>query len=371
MTDPVQDHSSLEISEERVSKIWAQVSQRLEPLSADKKTKSRAVFRASLAAALVAVALSFLWVFPGNRSSTGTVLSTRSDTLAMKLDEGSELELASESKLVIDSVHDDDVSLRLDRGMVTCEVPKRKGRTFRVRAGDFEVSVVGTRFSVRHETNSDGALISVRVEHGVVLVKRHGREGPGVRISAGQTWSSEEKLSAPAVAPVQAGPQAQPMGAADPPNRAEEVAREPAGHELSKATPPGGPTASIGRPTAEQAFEDASALRRSGKMRAAAAAYERFVAEFPTDPRAALAAFEKARLQMDGLGQPRAALTSLELSLRLSPRAGFREDVLARLVRVQKVLGQSEACRAAKQRYLREYPKGVHHTSVEQSCAEE
>lgn len=371
MTEPASDRAVPDISEERISKIWANVSAHLGTPSVHARAKARRDFllRGGLAAALVAAVLVFGWMVPRGRSGTGAVLNTRSDTLAMKLEEGSELELGRESKLTIDRADDENVSLNLDRGLVTCEVPKKKGRTFRVRAGDFEVSVVGTRFSVEHEVRPDGARVFVRVERGIVEVKRRGREGPGKRIVAGQTWTSEEKLSLPALSPRQGTPEASPLEASPAPVDAEPPASIISSHEPPKTKPVVGPAGRSARSPAEQSFEEATALRRSGQSRAAATAYERFVADFPGDPRAALAAFEKARLQMDVLGQPRAALSALELSLRLSPGAGFREDALARLVRVQGLLGQIGACQAAKQRYLREYSKGVHREAVERLCS--
>lgn len=373
MTEPLKDPVALEISEERVSRIWAQVSGHLGPESVSPRTSRRTkVLGGVLAAALM---IGVIFTFSGGlreRNANGTIMDTRSDTLAMRLEEGSELELGPESKLVLSHVDEDNVTLELHRGTVTCEVPKKGGRMFQVRAGDFDVNVLGTRFLVEHDATDQGSRVFVRVLRGVVEVKRRGREGTGTRISAGQTWSSEEKLSAVDLNPAlkNSGPGEEPSGGVRP----SEVPIAPEETSASPEIAPAPALASNSREpvvsprTAEQAFEAANALRRSSHPGEAARAYDKFIADFPGDPRAGLAAFEKARLEMDVLGRAKAARSALELSLRLSPRAGFREDVLARLVRVENILGQSGACRAAKERYLREYPRGVHREATLRAC---
>src|SRR6185436_10441307 len=56
----------------------------------------------------------------------------------------------------------------LDRGSVAAAVaPKKKGQSFVIQSGEFEVSVIGTRFRVSH---GDGAL-RVEVAHGHVRVR--------------------------------------------------------------------------------------------------------------------------------------------------------------------------------------------------------
>lgn len=96
----------------------------------------------------------------------------------------SEITLAKRSRL---SVHGSDAhgwELRLEGGRVDCHVAPRAARPeFVTRAGDVEVRVVGTRFSVEH----DAAGTRVNVQEGKVRVM-----APGARVllGAGERWVS-------------------------------------------------------------------------------------------------------------------------------------------------------------------------------------
>jgi hypothetical protein len=81
------------------------------------------------------------------------------------------------------------VLVTLDGGKVELAVASRAGRApLVVRAGDVDVVVVGTRFSVERAD-----AITVRVTEGVVRVARAGAE---VRVAAGQSWSAATQIAA-------------------------------------------------------------------------------------------------------------------------------------------------------------------------------
>ena len=103
-------------------------------------------------------------------------------------------------------------------------------------------------------------------------------------------------------------------------------------------------------------------------LTAAAATYEEVLAHHASDPRAALAALELGRIQMDHLANPAAAIVSLEQALKLGPRAAFREDALARLARAYAQLGRRTDCRRARDTYAREYANGIHAAAVSRLC---
>lgn len=83
------------------------------------------------------------------------------------------------------------VLIEMRRGRIELEVAKRSGRPpLVVRAGDTEVVVVGTRFSVDYgDGGADGAdgEVAVEVSEGAVRVRRQRQETP---VSAGQRWTS-------------------------------------------------------------------------------------------------------------------------------------------------------------------------------------
>ena len=103
-------------------------------------------------------------------------------------------------------------------------------------------------------------------------------------------------------------------------------------------------------------------------MAHAVAAYELLLAKYPTDGRAALAAFELGRLRMDRLGNLPGAVNALRQAIALSRDAGFREDAMARLVRAYDGMGATERCREAREEYLKSYPSGVHTANVSARC---
>ncbi|HEY8925176.1 MAG TPA: tetratricopeptide repeat protein, partial [Polyangia bacterium] len=148
---------------------------------------------------------------------------------------------------------------------------------------------------------------------------------------------------------------------------------------LASATHVSGPTEISGTiatprraaPSAASAralLERAQMAWRAGRMNEAAADYAEVLDRHPADPRAALAAFELGRIQMDHLADLTAATASFERALHLAPRASFQEDTLARLAQANDRLGRQADCRRVRQRYMREYPSGLHVARVSDLC---
>ena len=102
---------------------------------------------------------------------------------------------------------DGGVLVALGRGEVDLHVGKRGNRPpLIVRAGDTDVVVVGTRFSVAWDGSGP---VEVRVTEGVVRCVRGGTEA---RVAAGEAWRSDAGVVAMATAPATGG------GAASPPS---------------------------------------------------------------------------------------------------------------------------------------------------------
>jgi len=100
------------------------------------------------------------------------------------------------------------VLVAMTRGKVALDVAKRAGRpALVVKAGDTDVVVVGTRFSVDYGDGTGD--VDVRVTEGVVRVVRHKQE---TRVAAGQAWTTRAGLVA-LVALADAGPGARRAGA--------------------------------------------------------------------------------------------------------------------------------------------------------------
>lgn len=87
---------------------------------------------------------------------------------------------------------DGGVLIAMVRGKVELDVGKRGDRApLTVRAGDTDVIVVGTRFSV--DFGDGTGDVDVRVTEGVVKVVRHRKE---TRVAAGEAWTTDQGLVA-------------------------------------------------------------------------------------------------------------------------------------------------------------------------------
>jgi hypothetical protein len=285
----------------------------------------------------------------------GAVFETRSDSLSMALGDGSSVRLGSESRVeVAGSDHSAGVKLLLKRGRIDCDVKPRATANFRVVADGVEVRVVGTLFSVSTSKKAGTRRVEVRVDRGEVEVRTGGKDGEVVRVKAGNSWSRVTKTEPAAVLPVESskpsGPEVEAPHAAHA-HPSERVEPAPAG--------------------AKELLERANRLRREGKVRQAADAYEELLAKHSGDGRAGLAAFELGRLKMDRLGDLPGAIRALERAVALAPGSGFREDALARLVTSNTRAGNIAGCKQARSRYLQSFPQGVHRQTVLAQCGGE
>ena len=353
-----------EITDARVHRLWGNLSARLE---ARPGRGWRALLLGtalmSVVASAVFVAKTQLWPpLAAERAVLAEAkLETAGDALAVTLVDGSKVSLGSRTELLVRGSQPSRVALSLTRGKVECDVTHRAERRFTVVAGDVEVRVVGTKFTVQR-TSGDNPRVEVSVLRGVVEVTSKRRPGTVARVAAGQSWIQSPEPSAPAAsAPPPSGPLPAPAVGDSPPAPSSGEKRD---------TQPAAPAASllVPGPSARELFEKAGESRRSGDARAAAHAYEELLRLHPRDARASLAAFELGRLRMDRLSDPAGAISSLERAVALNIGPSFREDALARLVSVYASQGNFAACRRARDRYLASYASGVHAAAVGSRC---
>ncbi len=391
------------LSDERVHRLWRQVREELDS-HGKKSSRFRLMAGAATAAALVALAfvipseLSNLFDLESETSAItrGAVLNTDTAPMEVTLDEGSQLSVNEHSTVQLLEMSSKRVRLSLSSGGVTCDVAEDPARDFAVVTGDIEVRVVGTKFSVSRQTSSKNdqriSKVEVDVERGVVEVWRQGRAQRLQRLTAGQSWASEERLTgAHANTPNRpdeelaarhhkgppinhqppsddASSSAQKVTPGSAPPTTGETRSSPSSDAKQRRATKKSPDPTSERNEARELFEAATQARRIGNAQAAAESYRRFLRNHPGDPRAGLAAFELGRLEMDSLGRPAKALSALKRALRLSPGASFREDVLARITQAYARMGQGKACKRARAAYQKEYPNGVHGHELETLC---
>ena len=367
MTDPSR-YVEPEVSDARVNRLWGNVSARL-------ATRPGRAWRwLVVCTALSGVAAGGIFVAK-TQLSTGAgpteravlaeaMLETASDTLAVTLVDGSKVSLAARTELQVRGNQPTSVTLALSRGEVVCDVTHREDRKFTVTAGDVEVRVVGTKFSVK-TTNGDNPRVEVSVLRGVVEVVSKRRPGIVARVAAGQSWIQNAELDAAPPAPPAALSALPPSSDALPLTSAF-GAESSSADVKGSAAPPASAVAQS--PGARELFEKAGESRRAGDAAAAAHAYDELLRLHPNDGRASLSAFELGRLRMDRLADPAGAISALERALALNIGPSFREDALARLVSVYASQGNFAACGRARDRYLSSYPAGVHASAVATRC---
>lgn len=269
-------------------------------------------------------------------------LETNAESQALTLADGSRIEAARNTKLILGEISTKAVRLGLDHGKVDCDVTHRDGRDFVVVAGAYEVRVVGTRFSV--ERANDG--IVVVVSRGAVEVRRDG-DAPR-RVAAGETWTAGDRE-----------PSAIP---------------EPKPTDSASATPPpvessSGASKVAAAETAKQLFDRAQRARAQGRLGEARDAFLLLRTRYPNDARASLAAFELARLELDDKGDALKASKLLDSTIENTPPGSpLREDAEARRVEALERAGNRGACRAARNAFLARYPTSVHRARVQSAC---
>jgi len=362
-------HVQVDVSPARVARLWQGIVPRLEQAP----SRARRWFApVALAGGLTLAGVgAALLVDRGPDSSSvweNAALESAGDSISVNLEDSSRIELAAQSRIELAESKADAVKLRLRRGSVRCDVTHREGRRFSVEALGIEVRVIGTLFNVA--IADGGRRVDVSVERGSVEVRALDDAGSYRRISAGERWSVE--LPAPPASATASA--AMPAPAPEPPSSAAE-ARPSRPKDDSRAEAP--PTADRGdvdpasdpnTATARELFDLANLARRSGDLAAAARAYELLLSKYPNDGRAGLAAFELGRLRLERLGNPAGAISALERAMAKAPSPGLREDAMARLVQAYAAIGDGARCRRTRDRYLSEYPGGVHTNAVKSRC---
>jgi transmembrane sensor len=280
----------------------------------------------------------------------------------LSLADGSRLMLSTGTRARVLSMRADEVRVRLERGQVDCEVAPDRARRFVVEAGEFEVVVTGTRFTVNSAGEADASSVAVSVEHGSVQVW----EPPHrllAALGAGQRWASER----PAGATIEEAPDAGGIAPAAPPSSAP-APSAPASSGRAPTSAPGGPRASASASDPSALLARASAARQAGKLPEAVAALERIIRQHPNDERAGYAAFLLGRIQLDTLGDARAAVESFSFAAAHPGSGFFPEDAEARRVEALAKAGQMTECAAARDRFLAKYPRSARAASIQRAC---
>lgn len=337
------DHITPRLGPERVERMWTAIEEAQAP------SRARWVWVA-VAALLLLVWRS--WPTP----IEGAVIAS---SAAVTLPDGSSLQTADATELRVVHAEPEEVELALTQGRLRCDVSHRARRSFAVRVGELTVLVRGTVFTVEAQDDD----VRVQVERGLVEVRM--REVLLASLSAGETWSRHAQQHA---SDEDDGVIANEETSDEEPAREEPAREEPSREEPSQGDRRTGhaqhaPKRTVARETAESLLERANEARLAGDAATAADLYQQLRTTYPHDPRAGLSAFELARISLHALHDKKRAQAALEFALAHG-RGFARED--AEALQVEALDG--EACRTARDRFLRAYANSAQRARVAKAC---
>lgn len=277
---------------------------------------------------------------------------TASAPVVIPLDDGSRLELASQTVLKTEKGPANRVELTLESGRVTFDVKPNGPRAWRVDAGPVVVRVLGTRFTVARS----GDAVEVTVERGKV----HVTHTSGTRLlTAGESFATANRAARGARDAVDASTSAPLPSPAAPALLPSPAAPAPA---------PVPPHAASSRTTDPSPLPDpmarADALRGSGRSSEAVTLLRDVVDA--GDRRAPLAAFTIGKVHAEDLGDPSGGARWFERAIALGLPSGLDEEAHARAVECFARAGaRVDAARAARQ-YESRFPEGRHLARVKE-----
>jgi hypothetical protein len=348
----------------------------------------RARWSPMLAVAVIAVAVmgagAIGWKLHGERAAPvvaeAAPLEVHTDEQRSRLDIGdARIDSATATAFKV-TRPDGGVLITMARGKVELEVGKRGDRpALVVRAGETDVVVVGTRFSVDY---GDGTgEVDVRVTEGVVRVVHHQQE---TRVAAGEAWTAKRGLIALADAgggATIAGAESRGSGNVEidmgqapdvlhervavvpnvrVPGGSSSVRPKPAGNGQSvkrSLDQPGDPYVDL--KSAIRAQLVAPALVVDAENPATAVSAYREIAALKKGDEASHAFYSIAVVQHLKLGRDTDALTTLDAYMRRF--AGGKEYAAALWlrVRISCLRGIDDRCRQAAYTYLRSATEGT------------
>ena len=264
----------------------------------------------------------------------------------------------------------------LESGSVHCEVqPRPKRPSFVVRAGDVDVTVIGTGFDVARDKT-----VTVAVQHGIVSVATSHET---LRLHAGETWQGSPSASTTVASLLAdetgAGPGTAPegqSGSKDPvaensegahkgqhktkrhERRDRDAGLDPDTVKLSKVLSGANPIQPVVQPSHGAAARELMKAAASNPAKAVVA-LEALGAK-STGHEASFALYSRAYLLFFKLGKRTEVVRAAEQYDQRFPHGHEAEDMLWLRVRAScDSSDYSSSCRAAAHTYRRRYPQGV------------
>lgn len=285
------------------------------------------------------------------------------------------VEVRENTDIAVQRFSDGRTLIVLDKGSVHCEVEPREARpVFQVRAGDVDVTVVGTAFDVARDKT-----VKVAVQRGIVSVATSHET---LRLHAGESWQGSPRADRTVASLLGDGPEHQEaMERPDEPSatngssadsgtsrvrdagpRGDKPRRDKAGSNktvnLRDVLKGANPIRPVVLPSHGAKARELLSVSASNPAKAARALEA--LAATSTSHEASFASYSRAYLLFFKLGKRTEVVREAKRYEKRFPRGREAEDMLWLRVRAScDAERYSSSCRAAAHTYRRRYPQGV------------
>ena len=310
-------------------------------------------------------------------SPVTAMVAARGTGQRVVLSDGSAIQVSGGSLDVLEN-SSQSVSLALRRGRARFDVKPGGPRQWKIDCGEVSVEVVGTSFVVDRSSRQ----VRVRVARGTVIVRGSGVPSGVQRLGAGgdlRVAVTDPRSVETPVRQASIGEETPSPSPGHPADRAGSSSRIPwrvaaQGGDYRSAYARLGSRGIVqhaeGASSIEDLMELADVARLSGHPAEAVAPLQQAVSRFPSDRRAALAAFALGRVYVNSLHAPRRAAAAFEQAIALGLPEALVDDASARVVDSHRRAGDHGSARAAADRYLQRFPGGRHRAAVEDWAAD-
>jgi TolA-binding protein len=315
---------------------------------------------------------------PGRES---TWISAAEDAVPLGFSDGSRVVLGHGARARVTHLEKTGAELAVEQGPVGLAIVPRKGNRWRVDLGPFVVEVTGTRFDV--DWNPLTERFRLVMHEGTVTVSgcaigsRSFAAGETLEVSCrdrkfhvDSSGRGEEAESAPKVAQEPAEPVAPPhmdpkveAEPTAPPSMASKwraLAESGRYREALAAAEAAGFEGECQRASSADLLSLAGAARLAGDAPRARQAYSLLRKRFASEPVAAVAAFNLARVAFDLASDYAGAARWFRTYLREQPSGSLAPEAHGRLLEALQRSGDTAGARAAANEYLTRYPTGPH-----------
>ena len=358
---------------------WTAVAAPVKPPPARSWSRSWSWFAGGVATTAALALVCGLWLWPRAVATLALISPVTTPPAPaqvalgarrLTLEGGVEAQLGSSGVMRIE-----DGAPRVEKGEVRFSVPHRPpGHPFVVRADDYSVVVVGTRFGVV----VNDQVVGVDVDEGIVEVRQTATQRRLARLSPGQVWHSAdvslETSGAPApeppapalpVSPAVSAPASEPEpGHVHVRIHDHRQAARPAARALALATPGEG-SATAGRAAitstpaglSTASDESANAARSALSAGDAPRALQIYRAlALKTGPAAENAAYEVGKVLNERLGQPASAVAAWRRYRVDYPDGILRVEADVSIIETLARTGDSDDALGEANDFLRRHP---------------